>query len=77
MGNGLIWFDAGSPDSLLEASNYVHAIEKRKGLKIACLEQIAYNKKLITKDDLKKIIKSMPESEYGKYLLKSINNEAD
>jgi glucose-1-phosphate thymidylyltransferase len=53
---GFAWLDAGTPDSLLEASNFIHTIEKRQGLKVACLEEICYRKNFITLEKLKEII---------------------
>ena len=73
MGTGLTWLDAGTPDSLLEASNYIQTIEKRQGLKVACLEQISYNKGYINHYDLKKIIEPMYENDYKKYLQKLLH----
>lgn len=67
---GFAWFDTGTFDSLSEASNYVETIEKRQGLKIACLEEIAYSNGWITKEKLIEIGNSMSKNEYGQYLLK-------
>ena len=69
MQRGSAWFDTGTFDSLSEAGNYVENIEKRQGLKIACLEEIAYNNGWISKDKLKNIGDSMSKNEYGQYLL--------
>lgn len=69
MQRGSAWFDTGTFDSLSEAGNYVETIEKRQGLKIACLEEIAYNNGWISKDKLKNIGNSMSKNEYGQYLL--------
>lgn len=66
---GFAWFDTGTFDSLSETSNYVETIEKRQGLKIACLEEIAYRNKWITKEKLIEIGNSMSKNEYGQYLL--------
>ena len=73
MGAGLTWLDAGTPDSLLEASNYIQALEKRQGLKVACLEQIVFEKGYINYSDLKKIIEPMHENDYKKYLKKILS----
>lgn len=69
MGRGYAWLDTGTHDSLLEASNFIQTIEKRQGLKIACLEEIAYRKKLISKDSLKVLAENLSSNDYGKYLL--------
>jgi len=69
LGRGYAWFDAGSCDSLLKASNFVKTIEERQGLKIACIEEIAYYKRFIDKDQLITIAENLSKSEYGKYLL--------
>ena len=73
MGKGFTWLDTGTPDSLLEASNFMQAIEKRQGLKVACIEEIALNKGYITPNELKILIQPMFKNEYGKYLLNILN----
>lgn len=70
IGRGIAWLDTGTPDSLLEASLFFQTIEKRQGLKTACLEEIAYEKKYITKQQLEKTLSSMPNSDYKKYVIK-------
>lgn len=67
-GRGFAWLDTGTHESLFEASAYIEAIEKRQGLKIACLEEIAYKKRWISKDKLHEIAESMKNNQYGKYL---------
>ena len=69
MGRGFAWFDVGTHDNLLEASNFVQCIEKRQGLKIACPEEIAYQKRYITKKELIQIAKFYKNNNYGRYLL--------
>ena len=64
------WFDTGTHDSLLQASSYVEAIEKRKGIKIACLEEIAFAKGFISRDELRARGETMSKTGYGQYLLK-------
>ena len=72
---GFAWLDAGTPDSLLEASNFIHTIEKRQGLKVACLEEICYRKNFITLEKLKAIIARYKKgSPYHQYLESVANN---
>lgn len=69
---GFTWLDTGTVDSLLEASNFIKTIEARQGLKIGCIEEIAYEKGLINKEQLIEIAENLSSSEYGKYLIKKI-----
>ena len=62
------WLDSGTHESMLEASNYIHTIEKRTGLKIACIEEIAYRLKYINKNEFKSLISSIGDNQYGNYL---------
>ena len=71
---GFAWLDTGTHDSLAEASIFVEVIEKRQGLKIACLEGIAYRKGWITADRLREIAQPMIKNQYGQYLLKVISD---
>ena len=73
MGRGYAWLDTGTFESLLAASNFIHAIESRQGLKIACIEEIAYKMGYINENQLQKIANSMNKNEYGQYLLNLIN----
>ena len=66
---GFAWLDTGTHDSLSEASTFIEVIEKRQGLKIACLEEIAFKKGWISKEDLKELAKPMEKNDYGKYLI--------
>ena len=68
------WLDSGTHESMLEASNYIHTIEKRTGLKIACIEEIAYKLGYINKEKFNKIINYIGDNQYGEYL-KKINHE--
>ena len=68
LGRGMAWLDTGTHDSLLEASNYVAAIEHRQGLKVACLEEIAFNMGFFTVDELNARIEALPKNDYRRYL---------
>lgn len=70
MGRGMAWLDTGTHESLLEASNFIATIEHRQGLKIACLEEIAFLKGYISRDELINLAKPLKKSTYGQYLLK-------
>ena len=72
LGRGFAWLDTGTHDSLSEASTFVEVIEKRQGLKIACLEEIAYHNRWITTADLGRIAKPMIKNQYGQYLFNLI-----
>ena len=72
LGRGFAWLDTGTHDSLIEASNYIETIEKRQGLKIACLEEIAYNNGWISKEQVICLAQSMKNNQYGQYLLDMI-----
>ncbi len=67
-GRGFAWLDTGTHDTLLEASQFVNIVEKRQGLKIACIEEIAYSQKWINEDQLNNLLIKMPNNEYKKYL---------
>jgi glucose-1-phosphate thymidylyltransferase len=69
LGSGYTWLDTGTPDSLLEASNFIQTIEKRQGKKVACIEEIAFNKGYISSIQLKTLAQNLNASEYGQYLL--------
>lgn len=69
LGRGFAWLDTGTPDGLLEAANFVQTIQKRQGLYVACLEEIAFNMGLIDKAQLKEIGQNLIKTEYGKYLI--------
>ena len=69
MESGFTWLDTGTPDSLLEASNFIQTIEKRQGLKVSCIEEIAFNKGYINSVELKTMAQTLQASEYGQYLL--------
>ncbi len=72
MGRGFAWLDTGTHDSLLEASQFIETIEKRQGLKVACLEEIALYMGYINKEQVKKLAESLKKNNYGQYLLSLI-----
>jgi len=73
MGRGFAWLDTGTHESLLEASNFIQTIENRQGLKVACIEEIAYEMGYISKDDLINLAQPLLKNQYGKYLLRRAN----
>ena len=77
LGRGFAWLDTGTCDSLAEASVYIETIEKRQGLKIACLEDIAYTKGWITAEKMRELAAPMLKNQYGQYLLKVIDERED
>ena len=69
LGRGFAWLDTGTHDSLSEASTFIEVIEKRQGLKIACLEEIAYRQGWIDDDKMRQVAQPMIKNQYGQYLL--------
>ncbi|WP_424355684.1 glucose-1-phosphate thymidylyltransferase RfbA [Methanobacterium sp. MBAC-LM] len=74
LGRGMAWLDTGTHDGLLEASNFVEAIQKRQGFFIACLEEIAYHNRWINADKVLKLAKTLEKTEYGNYLTELVSN---
>ena len=68
LGRGFAWFDSGTPDSLLDAANFVATVERRQGLKVACLEEIAFGKGWITREALVRLAQTYKGNSYGRYL---------
>ena len=72
LGRGFAWLDTGTHDSLSEASTFIEVLEKRQGLKVACLEGIAFRKGWITADKMRELAKPMLKNQYGQYLLQVV-----
>ena len=77
MGRGFAWLDTGTHDSLSEASTFIEVLEKRQGLKVACLEGIAYRKGWITAEKLREVAQPMLKNDYGKYLLSILDEKEE
>jgi len=75
MGRGFAWLDTGTHESLMEASNYIQTIENRQGLKVACLEEIAYEMGYINKDQLIVLAEPLKKNQYGQYLLRRVEDK--
>jgi glucose-1-phosphate thymidylyltransferase len=75
LGRGMAWLDTGTHESLLRASTFVESIEERQGLKIACLEEIAFRKGYISKNQLAELAKPLMKNQYGQYLIKVMNEK--
>lgn len=75
MGRGMAWLDTGTHESLLQASVYIQTIEERQGLKISCIEEIAYKQGFITRDQLTGLAQPFAKNQYGKYLMKIVNEQ--
>jgi glucose-1-phosphate thymidylyltransferase len=75
LGRGMAWLDTGTQEALLQASNFIQAIEQRQGLKVACPEEVAYKMGFITADDVLRQARAMKRTEYGEYLERMIEDE--
>ncbi|WP_404786051.1 glucose-1-phosphate thymidylyltransferase RfbA [Altericista sp. CCNU0014] len=75
LGRGVAWLDTGTHESLLQASAFVETIEQRQGLKIACIEEVAYRMKYISGDQVEYLSKDLLKNEYGRYLVKVVQNQ--
>jgi glucose-1-phosphate thymidylyltransferase len=76
LARGIAWLDTGTHESLMQASNYIHAIEERQGLMVACLEEIAYRMGYISAAEVTGLARAMGSSAYGEYLLRMLDSEA-
>lgn len=74
IGRGYAWLDTGTHESLLEASTFIETIEKRQGLKVACIEEIAFEMGYINKSQLLKLAEPLAKNQYGQYLIKRANH---
>jgi glucose-1-phosphate thymidylyltransferase len=75
LGRGMAWLDTGTHESLIQASNFIASIEQRQGLKVACLEEIAYRKGYITDQQLEGLAKPLAKNQYGQYLMKLLDKK--
>lgn len=75
MKRGMVWFDTGTPESMLEASNFLHTVEKTQGRKIACLEEIAYQRGFISREEFESVVNSMPNCDYKNYCKSILQDE--
>ncbi len=75
LGRGYAWLDTGTPESMLDAANFIYTVETRQGLQIACLQEIAYENGWLTKDKIRTGVADMLKTDYGKYLLRLIEKE--
>lgn len=74
LGRGFAWLDTGTHDSLMEASQFIHTIEKRQGMKVACLEEIAFKNQWLSRDQVQETAKKLSKTEYGQYLYRLLGD---
>jgi glucose-1-phosphate thymidylyltransferase len=77
MGRGMAWLDTGTYESLLQAANFIATLEQRQGLKASCIEEIAYTRGFITREELLALAEPVKKSQYGKYLIRIASDETD
>ena len=75
LGRGMAWLDTGTHESLIQASNFIASIEQRQGLKVSCLEEIAFRKGYIDAAQLRKLAEPLSKNQYGEYLLKLLDEK--
>ena len=75
MEQGFAWLDTGTHESMLDASNFVATIERRQGLKIACIEEIAFHRGWINAQELESLISPLRKNQYGKYLMRLLDSK--
>jgi glucose-1-phosphate thymidylyltransferase len=75
LGRGMAWLDTGTHEALMQASSFIQAIEQRQGLKVACLEEVAYKMGYITREDVSRAARTMEKNDYGQYLLRLVEEE--
>jgi glucose-1-phosphate thymidylyltransferase len=76
LGRGIAWLDTGTHESLLQAANFIQTIQERQGLKVACLEEIAYRMGTLSASDIERIAHDMRKNSYGEYLLGMIREDS-
>jgi len=77
LGRGFAWLDTGTHEALQQAASYVQAIQERQGLKISCIEEIAYRLGYISREDLERLASDMMKNDYGRYLMDIVSKRSD
>ena len=75
LGRGIAWLDTGTPESLMQAAGFIETIEKRQGLKVACVEEIAYHMGYINAEQLESLARPLLKSNYGRYLMELLKHD--